>query len=248
MRIACSKCNARIGWKGIVHWLNSAADPLVCGSCNRTIASEVELLGFYLLVGALSALGLFYLDEFSNFLLGFGLDIPGLILALGITALSMSVMLLVVIAVLYIRNFRRQKLTAKQWVWVIALAILVIAIRELSSGVYFTVLNILILVYAIFLSFFIYAEKFSFLLGIACIGAGALAHWLELDLAVSSGSCSAAYVGEIISYLREVDMCIDYTEGWVLVAQALIISGFIVVISSTFKKISKLYQFFKYEY
>jgi len=86
------------------------------------------------------------------------------------------------------------------------------------------------------------------LLGIACIGAGALAHWLELDLAISSGSCSAAYAGEIISYLREVDNCIDYTESWVLVAQALIISGSIVVFSTTFKEISKVYQFFKYEY
>ena len=52
---------------------------------------------------------------------------------------------------------RKQKLTAKQWAWVITLAILIIVVRELSSGIYFTVLNILILVYAIFLSFFIYA-------------------------------------------------------------------------------------------
>ena len=143
---------------------------------------------------------------------------------------------------------RKQKLTSKQWAWVIALAILIIVVRELSSGIYFTVLNILILVYAIFLSFFIYAEKFSFLLGIASIGAGAFAHWFALDLAISSGSCSAVYTGEIISYLREVDNCIDYSEGWVLVAQGFMIAGSIVVISTTFKEINKVYQFFKYEY
>lgn len=74
------------------------------------------------------------------------------------------------------------------------------------------------------------------------------AHWLELDLAIDSGSCTAAYAGEILNYLREVDSCMDYSEGWVLIAQGFIIAGSIVVISTTFKEISKIYQFFRYEY
>jgi len=143
---------------------------------------------------------------------------------------------------------RRQKLTGKQWVWVIILALLGIVLREFSSGIFITVMNILILVYAIFLSVFIYEEKFSFLIGIASIAIGVLVHWLVLDLAISSGSCSASYAGEIISYLREVDDCIDYSDSSVLFAQALIIAGAIVVISTTFKEISKIYQFFRHEY
>lgn len=61
-------------------------------------------MGFYLLLGVLSALGLFFMDEISSLLLRFGLDIPGMLLALGIVALSMCVMWAVVITVLYIRS------------------------------------------------------------------------------------------------------------------------------------------------
>lgn len=143
---------------------------------------------------------------------------------------------------------RKQKLTAKQWAWVIALAILMLALRELSTGFFFFVFNSMILVYAILLSSFIYREKFSFLLGIAFIGAGALAHWFVLEVEISSGSCSASYAGEIINYLKEVDKCIDYADSLVFFGQASVIAGSIVVISTTFREISKVYQFFRYEY
>ena len=103
-RIACCKCNVPVGWKAIVEWLNSVSDPLICGSCSRTIASEVELLGFYFLVGALGALGITYLDEISRLLLGFGLGIPGLILALGISVLSLCLMVAAVVLVLFLRS------------------------------------------------------------------------------------------------------------------------------------------------
>jgi len=103
-RLACSKCNEPIGLKKIFHWLDGGTDPLNCASCKRTIVSEGEQLGVYILMGLLSALGLFFMDEISSLLLGFGVDIPGVLLALGIAALSISVVWVAVIVVVYIRS------------------------------------------------------------------------------------------------------------------------------------------------
>lgn len=141
----------------------------------------------------------------------------------------------------------KNSLSLKNWAWMLVAASGLIFLRETSTPAFFFVWNTLIIFYAILLSSFIYAEKYYFLYALLMIAIGAGTHWYEANEAINIGACNPVYAGQLIDYVRQLDLCFNYEESWVLYAQAVFLAGAGVVVIYLVSELYKIYEFFKYE-
>ena len=101
---SCSNCHSPIAWLALWKWFQGRTSQLKCSACDQTILSGAALIGFYLFFGILMTFGLNHIDYISQFLLNVGLAIPGWILALGIGAICLLIMILTAYLVLLVKS------------------------------------------------------------------------------------------------------------------------------------------------
>lgn len=87
--------------------------------------------------------------------------------------------------------------------------------------------NIATLLLAIIVALQIANERRKYLLAVAAIMLGLLAHVVEAFINLRTGACQAATDLNIPGL---IDQCIDYEKGSMLLAQAMILAGFTVLI------------------
>ena len=100
----CTHCHFPIARLALWKWFQGRTSELKCSACDQTILSGTALIGFYLFFGILMTFGLNYIDSISQFLLNVGLAIPGWILALGIGAICLLIMILAAYLVLLVKS------------------------------------------------------------------------------------------------------------------------------------------------
>lgn len=130
-----------------------------------------------------------------------------------------------------------RKLRPRHWVISIVGALALVALREWFEPGYFLVTNILTVVLAVVLALIFLARKRAWACGLAAFVLGIGWHALEAWGAVRSGDCLLPD-GGWFSAVAGVDACMDYTEDWVIPAQALLIAGAVVLIFIVTREVS----------
>jgi len=94
---------------------------------------------------------------------------------------------------------------------------------------YWLAWNVLILLVGAFFGLLALSERNPLALAAFFIVVGSGAHWFEYLTAVSKGRCEPAIESGWIERIRAVDRCLDFSEPWVLGAQAALIAGGLVI-------------------
>lgn len=143
---------------------------------------------------------------------------------------------------------KNYKLSIKQWLFVVFAGLLVIVLREFASPLFMVVWNILIVLYALLISAFVYAERYYFIYAVLLVSFGVAVHVFEFNQAIEDGLCQKFLYEGIFAYIKQMDSCLNYTESWVLYAQAALLSGLVIVVIYFVSEAYKIYHFFKNEY
>ncbi|MEX2500186.1 MAG: hypothetical protein WD397_15065 [Wenzhouxiangellaceae bacterium] len=132
--------------------------------------------------------------------------------------------------------------------WLIAVAggLVLAALREWFEPGYFLFANTLILVLAMILAFTILVQKRAWAYGLAAFVLGVGWHALEAWLVIRSGECPAPSE-TWLSFVTQLDQCLDYREDWVLGAQPLVIAGAVVLLFIFIRDISSAVAWWRRE-
>ena len=143
---------------------------------------------------------------------------------------------------------KKYKLSKKQWLLVACAALLLVTLRELSSPLFMAVWNLIIVLYALVISSFVYAERYYFIYAVLLLFFGIAAHVFKFWQAIENGICQQFFYEGIYSSIKKMDSCLNYAENWVLYAQASLLSGAVIVVIYFISEAHKVYHFFKNEY
>lgn len=135
----------------------------------------------------------------------------------------------------------------RAWPAIIAVALFLALLRELFLPAFFLIFNTLIIVYAGLIAIRALVSPYAPLYGIACLSGGVLLHAWEIKKMERAGECPMNYGEGMLSYIRAIDQCMDYSESWVFYGQTLLLGGALIIIFYLFGEIAETYRFIRRE-
>lgn len=115
------------------------------------------------------------------------------------------------------------------WLLAIGLALGLVLLESFVPSAYWLAWNVLILLLGIYLGLLALNGRFALGLATMFIGVGLGVHGYEYWHALSKGRCDSPGTSGWVDWVLAVDRCLDYSEPWVLSAQALLIGGGLVL-------------------
>lgn len=130
-----------------------------------------------------------------------------------------------------------ENLGYKKWSVAAVFGLLLMALNLSLPTAFMFLYNTVIVIYAICIAFLLFSEKYCIFWALVAISIGVGIHGFEIYWSVKEGECKIFYNHSFLHLLLEtkfhnIDECLDYSERWVLPAQASFLSGFIVIVIS----------------